>query len=906
MTWNRRIRGTGVLALVAACALLARGPAPDARGEGDDFAVFKETASTTEALLDALNANAEALTTSPGAAASGPVTVCGPADPAAMKSLADEIAGMLKRGAEALVAAGFTAPPSLETPLVVVRVRARNAATLVLASTDGNKLFVREGEAGRVVAPPTPPGRGDGFAIVRDAVAASNRARVWAWAQSSPSQTTSLSSFAAARLARDFAPADAKSPWVADALAAWVEAQASPDAAPRHSCRAWAAPTADALAKQLAAGRPPAGARPFLVRFMGALLAGAREVPKAVATLARTPAALDVAVPEAFGKKLADVLAAAGPGVSRGASDPMACDETGTITCAVCKGVGKVELACQDCAGVGAICCPSCLGSDSCAECTGGWVVYEGGKKVKCRLCTGGKTHCMACGGSLKAPCKSCNGTGRSTWPCPARCAAGRLPCPASGAAPEATPACPWCADTKLQSACTACLGASYAGCRECWGTLRNTCGECGGTGETRMVYKDGTTASASKCAACDGKGFSKCDKCSGAGKLACATCGGKGRLPRDTANCPLCGGQKRFAPPGWNLLRAHFEPFTKEELDAHQDMLARAVKFLLTCDQTKSGAFALRKERKGRNDLPAQALESPTLFSNAFCLWTLAIAGQPMDDPKFARARDKLRADAQAIADGTAEYKGSQATGLALRALVSMGEGVTSPLVKSLVEKLAKAQHGDGLWGDSLDDPKDPGDAFDTLFVAESLRLARIRGVKVFGVWTKLLRAATQHLDSHALSAKSDWLIGTDVASSIALVIIAKEGTLGSKATSFDYESIASVKRGMAWLDRYFDVKHEPKFSRGARRADPTDDGGYMAWVFSIQRLGMLLSTEELGGERWYPTASRFLKSVQFPDGSFEERSTRALNGPVRTTCGAILFLLRATPSITNGKDDE
>jgi hypothetical protein len=906
MRWIGRSRLTAWFAFVAACALLVRGPAPDARGDDDDFAVFAETSSTTESLLEALKSKADGMTTSPGAATSGPVTVVTQNDAAAGKTLADEIAGMLKRGADALTAAGFAAPASAEAPLVVVRVRARFAASLVLASEDGDKLFVRDGEAGHVVAPPTPPTRGDGFAIARDAVAASNRARVWAWTQSSPSQTTSLSSFAARRLVRDIAPAAAKSPWVADALVAWVEAQAAPDAAPRHSCRPWAAPTAESLAKLLAAGRPPLGARPFLVRFMGALLAGAHEPQKAVTTLAQTPAALDVAVPEAFGKKLVDVLAAAGPASARGAADPMACDETGTITCALCKGMGKIELTCQDCDGAGAVCCPSCLGSDTCPECTSGWIVYEGGKKVKCHVCTGGKTHCMACGGTLKAPCKSCNGTGRSTWPCPGRCNAGRLPCPASGAAQDATPPCPWCADAKLQSACPTCLGASYTGCRDCWGTLKVTCGKCGGSGETRMVYTDGTTASASKCAACDGKGYSKCDKCGGAGKLPCSSCGGKGRVPRDTAHCPLCDGTGKLAPPGWNLLRAKFTPFTKEELDAHKEMIDKAVKFVLTCDKTASGAFALRKQRKGRNDLPVQALEPPTLFSNAFCLWTLAIAGQPMDDPQFKRARDQLRTDAQAVVSGTAEYKGSQATALALRALVAMGESPTSPLVKSLVDKLVKGQHGDGFWGDTIDDPKEPGDALDTLFVAESLRLARMRGSKVFGVWTKLLRAATMHLDSHALSAKNDWLIGTDVASSIALVIMAKEGTLGSKATSFDYESIPCVKRGMAWLDRHFDVAHEPKFSRGARRADPTDDAGYMAWLFSIQRLGMLLSLEELGGERWYPTASRFLKSVQFADGDFEERSKHALNGPVRTTCGAILFLLRATPSITNGKDDE
>jgi hypothetical protein len=193
-----------------------------------------------------------------------------------------------------------------------------------------------------------------------------------------------------------------------------------------------------------------------------------------------------------------------------------------------------------------------------------------------------------------------------------------------------------------------------------------------------------------------------------------------------------------------------------------------------------------------------------------------------------------------------------------------------------------------------------------DTLFVAESLRLARLRGVKVPGAtWAKLLRAASAHLDSNALSPKSEWIIGCDVASSVALVVMAKEGTLGSKAAAFDYESIAGVRRGLAWLDRYFDIEQEPQFSRGAKRARPTDSG-YMAYLFAIQRLGMLLSIEDIGGERWYAAAIHHLAKVQYPDGSFEERSHFALNGPVRTTSSVILFLLRATPAVTNGKDDD
>lgn len=44
----------------------------------------------------------------------------------------------------------------------------------------------------------------------------------------------------------------------------------------------------------------------------------------------------------------------------------------------------------------------------------------------------------------------------------------------------------------------------------------------------------------------------------------------------------------------------------------------------------------------------------------------------------------------------------------------------------------------------------------------------------------------------------------------------------------------------------------------------------------------------------------------VVHPDGSFEERSKGALNGSVRTTTGALLFLLRATQPITDSADGD
>jgi prenyltransferase beta subunit len=74
----------------------------------------------------------------------------------------------------------------------------------------------------------------------------------------------------------------------------------------------------------------------------------------------------------------------------------------------------------------------------------------------------------------------------------------------------------------------------------------------------------------------------------------------------------------------------------------------------------------------------------------------------------------------------------------------------------------------------------------------------------------------------------------------------------------------------------------------------------GFAADLFAIQRLAMLLNIDLLAHERWHTTGARYLRSLQLKDGSFEEMGSDALNGPVRTTCTALLFLARATPPVT------
>ena len=70
---------------------------------------------------------------------------------------------------------------------------------------------------------------------------------------------------------------------------------------------------------------------------------------------------------------------------------------------------------------------------------------------------------------------------------------------------------------------------------------------------------------------------------------------------------------------------------------------------------------------------------------------------------------------------------------------------------------------------------------------------------------------------------------------------------------------------------------------------------------MFAVQRVAQLLGIETFGGQRWYARGADALRERQLGDGSFEEMSADRLNGPVRSTVTALLFLIRATPAVSD-----
>jgi hypothetical protein len=368
------------------------------------------------------------------------------------------------------------------------------------------------------------------------------------------------------------------------------------------------------------------------------------------------------------------------------------------------------------------------------------------------------------------------------------------------------------------------------------------------------------------------------------------------GTTPLTTPRCSGCEGTGKALVAASARARRAGTPLTPDERKAHEAMRTKAVDFLLS--GVSRGQLVLREFRRTRDD-KAGALDVPTTMGNAFCLWVLVVAGLSPDDGRLARAWKPLREDAQTMIDKKGVKVGVQTAALTLRALLAAKDPLHAPLVEGLVDLLTEGQRSSGLWGDEIVGD-DKGEEFTSLFAVESLLLASRAGVKVKpAVWSRALQAATKATGNVAKSGRrSAWVTGTDVASSTAMVIMAKAGQVGA-ASREEYLAMPAVQKGLAWIERYGSLEDEPVVTEGVLLANRSDRG-YFAWLYALQRLGQLLSLDRIGGLPWHAAGSRRLLQLQLADGAFEELGPQRLNGPVRSTGSALLFLVRATPSVT------
>jgi hypothetical protein len=352
---------------------------------------------------------------------------------------------------------------------------------------------------------------------------------------------------------------------------------------------------------------------------------------------------------------------------------------------------------------------------------------------------------------------------------------------------------------------------------------------------------------------------------------------------------CPACGAApaKAAAP----------EP-APEGSEATVALQSKAVEFLLNSTGA-GGAFCLRD--KG-TETAAGRLRAPTIFSNAETLWALIVAGVPKDNPKIKASWEVLLRDVNKVVSSGGADTGVQEGAFLLRAWLVGGGDPAGDVAKKLADLVAAAQRPSGLWNDNLDGTGDAENILDSLIAVEALHVARSRGVKVpSSCWSKAFAAGGAAFGARGPSkAAAGRLDAIEVASNLALIVIAKAEMLGDKAATFDFTSIPDVQAGLAWLDRHFDITRVPVFINGGK-AHQKGGGCYFAWLFALQRLAMLLKVDEVGGENWHASGSKHLKGLQRGDGSFEEKPPYGANWSVRSTTDALLFLVRATVPVTD-----
>ncbi|HVE39583.1 MAG TPA: hypothetical protein VNM14_06825 [Planctomycetota bacterium] len=128
--------------------------------------------------------------------------------------------------------------------------------------------------------------------------------------------------------------------------------------------------------------------------------------------------------------------------------------------------------------------------------------------------------------------------------------------------------------------------------------------------------------------------------------------------------------------------------------------------------------------------------------------------------------------------------------------------------------------------------------------------------------------------------------------------------GAIGSVALldymlDLDWKKDPVVASGMSWLSAHFTVTEN--FGPPQERPAGTAEFLYY-YLYALERAGILVGTETIGGHRWYIEGAKFLVEDQKPTGAWEHAGD--WNKPTWNTCFAILFLKRATRPLVASTD--
>jgi hypothetical protein len=316
-----------------------------------------------------------------------------------------------------------------------------------------------------------------------------------------------------------------------------------------------------------------------------------------------------------------------------------------------------------------------------------------------------------------------------------------------------------------------------------------------------------------------------------------------------------------------------------------------------------------------------------------SLALFTLLSSGVRKDDPAVQKAAAflaKLPAGKGTIADVQADrppaLRMTYAHALLVMALTELDPDRYKKAIRRSVSTLVSGQKSSGQWAYliSMGGPLDGGDNSNTQFALLALRRAARAGFRVpKQVWQRSYRHFERTLRKdggwgYGCPGSLEGTYGSMTAVGVASLVICKAMLLGEEdAPGFAYKRIREVARGLVWLEDGFAADRHPGIAAVKPGGMPDPPGGMRVpggfgispqtfqyyWLYSAERVGMLLGLKYLGSHDWYREGAEWLLKEQRADGGWVNAagSMIAPEPPLAATCFSLLFLKKATlPVVT------
>ena len=229
--------------------------------------------------------------------------------------------------------------------------------------------------------------------------------------------------------------------------------------------------------------------------------------------------------------------------------------------------------------------------------------------------------------------------------------------------------------------------------------------------------------------------------------------------------------------------------------------------------------------------------------------------------------------------------------TACQLLAFVALGKAEDEELIGDLVAQLLQFQKSNGGWGY-------PGGAVDlsnTQYAALALHMASLKGHKVpRRAWIKLASCALRHLRETEKNAYAPagfgYRPGTTATGSMTSAGIGTLAICDLQLRRKNNEVSVAIKRGIQWLGRYF--------SPSSNMFAPNQTWVYY-YLYGLERAGGLTGEDRFGPHDWYRAGARWLVGKQATEGAWPVGASKTATN----TCFALLFLSKATGSVTGGQ---